>query len=81
MQYLSARAQDVAGLESTISELGSLFGRLASVVAEQGAQVERIDADLEAATGDMDRGQAQLQVRGSRGGGARLWGAACSLPE
>ena len=61
LQYLSARAQDVAGLESTINELGTLFGRLALVVAEQGATVERIDADLEMAEGDIERGTAQLQ--------------------
>ena len=39
LAFLSARAQDVAGLEATINELGTLFGRLASVIAEQGAQV------------------------------------------
>lgn len=39
LAFLSARAQDVASLEETINELGSLFGRLASVIAEQGAQV------------------------------------------
>ena len=61
LQYLSARAHDVAGLESTINELGMLFGRLAVVVAEQGASVERIDADLEMAEGDIERGTAQLQ--------------------
>jgi hypothetical protein len=69
LQYLSARARDVAGLEATISELGTLFGRLASVVAEQGGAVERIDADLEAAAGDMNRGAAQLE---------RAWAAAKS---
>jgi hypothetical protein len=61
LQYLNSRAQDVAGLESTISELGALFSRLASVVVEQGAQVERIDSDLEAANRDLEAGQAQLQ--------------------
>ena len=62
LAYLNSRAQDVAGLESTINELGSLFGRLASLVTEQGAAVERIDADLEAANADFERGSAQLQV-------------------
>ena len=61
LQYLSARAKDVSGLESTIAELGTLFGRLASVVAEQHAGIERIDQDLEAAETDLERGQAQLQ--------------------
>jgi hypothetical protein len=61
LQYLNSRAQDVAGLESTIAELGTLFSRLASVVVEQGAQVERIDSDLEAANRDLEAGQAQLQ--------------------
>jgi hypothetical protein len=60
LQYLNSRAQDVAGLESTIVELGALFSRLASVVVEQGAQVERIDSDLEAANRDLEAGQAQL---------------------
>ena len=63
LAYLSARAQDVAGLESTIAELGTLFGRLASLVAEQGSVVERIDNDLEAASADLERGTEQLQRR------------------
>jgi syntaxin 5 len=63
LAYVSARAQEVAGLESTIAELGSLFGRLASLVAEQGSVVERIDNDLEAATHDMQRGTEQLQKK------------------
>ncbi len=69
LQFLSARAADVSGLEATIAELGGLFGRLASVVAEQGAGLERIDQDLEAAAGDLDRGHAQLQ---------RAWASAAS---
>jgi hypothetical protein len=61
LAYLTSRAQDVAGLESTIAELGTLFGRLASLVAEQGSVVERIDNDLEAASVDLQRGTEQLQ--------------------
>ena len=58
---MSQRAQDVRHVEAAVSEIASLFGRLASLVAEQGATIDRIDGDLEAAGGQMGLAEAQLQ--------------------
>jgi syntaxin 5 len=39
--YLQSRADDVEQVESTIRELGGIFGRLAEIVSEQGEMVQR----------------------------------------
>jgi uncharacterized protein YaiE (UPF0345 family) len=39
--YLQNRADDVEQVESTIRELGGIFGKLAEIVSEQGEMVER----------------------------------------
>jgi t-SNARE complex subunit (syntaxin) len=58
--YLEARASDVAQVERHIHELAGLFGRLATVVAEQGALVERIEDDTDTSLRDVEAGHAQL---------------------
>jgi hypothetical protein len=58
--FLNARAQDVQQIERHIHDLSSLFSRLAHVVAEQGALVERIEDETESALQNMEAGQAQL---------------------
>lgn len=58
--FMEARAADVQALERHISDLGSLFSRLATVVSEQGALVERIEDNTEDALANMEAGQAQL---------------------
>lgn len=44
-QYLGQRATAIESIESTISELGQIFSQLATMVAQQGETVQRIDAD------------------------------------
>ena len=44
-QYLGQRASAIESIESTIQELGQIFGQLATMVAQQGETVQRIDAD------------------------------------
>jgi syntaxin 5 len=39
--YMQNRADDVEQVESTIRELGGIFGELAAIVSEQGEMVER----------------------------------------
>ena len=58
---LNARAQDMQQIERHINDLGQLFTRLATVVAEQGALVERIEDNTENALANMEAGHAQLQ--------------------
>ena len=59
--FASSRAQDVRHIEAAVTEIAALFGRLSSLVAEQGAQIDRIDGDLESAGGNVDLAQQQLQ--------------------
>lgn len=43
-----------------LGEVGQLFKRLSTMIAEQSELVERIDDDIEAAVYDADRGQNAL---------------------
>lgn len=44
--YLQQRSTAIESIESTISELGQIFGQLAHMVAQQGETVQRIDDDV-----------------------------------
>eukprot|EP00307_Rebecca_sp_RCC1486_P000770 CAMPEP_0119411722 /NCGR_PEP_ID=MMETSP1335-20130426/4382_1 /TAXON_ID=259385 /ORGANISM="Chrysoculter rhomboideus, Strain RCC1486" /LENGTH=290 /DNA_ID=CAMNT_0007436391 /DNA_START=44 /DNA_END=916 /DNA_ORIENTATION=+ len=59
-------------MQSTLTELGSMFQRLSGLVAEQAQSVARIDADVDATALYVDDAQTQLQkyyrhIRGNRG--------------
>ena len=43
--YIQSRSTAIESIESTIAELGQIFGQLANMVAEQRETVQRIDAD------------------------------------
>mmetsp|Transcript_6550 Transcript_6550/g.27902 ORF Transcript_6550/g.27902 Transcript_6550/m.27902 type:complete len:315 (-) Transcript_6550:2702-3646(-) len=58
--YQQARADAVQQVESTIVELGQIFNQLATMVAEQGEMVERIDANVEDAQMNVQAGHMQL---------------------
>lgn len=45
--YINARGEAIEAIERTISELGSIFGQLASMVSEQSEMIQRIDANTE----------------------------------
>lgn len=49
--YIQQRGQAIEAIESTITELGSIFGQLAAIVSEQGEMIQRIDADTYASLG------------------------------
>lgn len=59
-QYFEARERAVTEVERTIGELGSLFNRLAVMIAEQQELVERVDEDVETATQNANRAQDAL---------------------
>jgi hypothetical protein len=59
--FVNSRAQDVRHVEAAVTEIATLFGRLATLVAEQGNQIDRIDGDIESASGQMDLASTQLQ--------------------
>ena len=61
VSFVNSRAQDVRHVEAAVTEIATLFGRLATLVAEQGNQIDRIDGDIESAGGQMDLASTQLQ--------------------
>ena len=58
--YLQDRADDVEQVETTIRELGSIFGELAVIVSEQGEMVERIDTNIEETEHNVSAAQNEL---------------------
>lgn len=58
--YLDSRSEAITSIESTISELGSIFQQLAHMVSEQRDVVQRIDANVENI--DMNIGAAQSEL-------------------
>lgn len=49
-------------VESTIVELGQMFTRMASLVAEQGEMVDRIDADMAVTLDNVTEAHSQLST-------------------
>jgi syntaxin 5 len=60
MQYYASREQAVNEVEKTINELGQIFHRLASMISEQGALVDRVDEDVENAVSNTERARELL---------------------
>ena len=44
--YIQQRGEAIEAIESTIAELGSIFGQLASMVSEQSEMIDRIEANV-----------------------------------
>lgn len=59
--YLEARASDVIALERQIGDLSSMFGRLATLVSEQGEQVSRIEDNVSATLTNVQASQGLLE--------------------
>ncbi|KWU45857.1 t-SNARE, partial [Rhodotorula sp. JG-1b] len=59
-QYLSSRSTAIETIESTVAELGQIFSQLAHMVAVQGEQVTRIDADTEDIAANVSGAQSEL---------------------
>ncbi|KAJ2549210.1 Integral membrane protein SED5 [Coemansia sp. RSA 1933] len=58
--YLDTRSDAIASIESTISELGSIFQQLAHMVSEQRDVVQRIDANVENVDANISAAQNEL---------------------
>jgi syntaxin 5 len=65
-EYIQQRGQAIEAIEKTISELGSIFGQLATMVQEQGQMVERIDANTEDVVDNVEGAQRELLKYWSR---------------
>ncbi|KAI3402430.2 sed5 [Candida oxycetoniae] len=59
-QYLQSRNRAVENIESTINEVGNLFQQLATMVSEQGEQIQRIDANVEDISLNISGAQREL---------------------
>lgn len=58
--YLSSRSVAVDAIESTISELGSIFSQLSTMIAEQRDTVQRIDANTDDIAINVSGAQREL---------------------
>lgn len=58
--YLESRSAALQGIEATINELGTIYRQLATMIAEQGEQVQRIDMNIEHMHLNIERGQSEL---------------------
>jgi syntaxin 5 len=77
--YIQQRGQAIESIESTINELGSIFGQLAQMVSEQGEQIQRIDANTEDVVDNVEGAQRELmkywsRVQGNRWLVAKMFG-------
>ncbi|KAK6456128.1 snare protein SED5/Syntaxin 5 [Scheffersomyces xylosifermentans] len=59
-QYLQQRNRAVETIESTINEVGNLFQQLATMVSEQGEQIQRIDENVEDISMNISGAQREL---------------------
>ncbi|KAK5130337.1 hypothetical protein LTR08_002177 [Meristemomyces frigidus] len=77
--YLTTRTEAISAIESTIADLGSIFGQLATMVSEQAEQIQRIDANTDDVVDNVDGAQRELmkywgRVQGNRWLVAKLMG-------
>ncbi|KAK4133468.1 t-SNARE [Trichocladium antarcticum] len=69
--YIHQRGQAIEAIESTINELGSIFGQLAAMVSEQSEMIQRIDANTEDVVDNVEGAQKELLKYWSRVSGNR----------
>lgn len=64
--YIQQRGEAIEAIEKTISELGGIFGQLATMVTEQSEMIQRIDANTEDVVDNVDGAQRELLKYWSR---------------
>jgi syntaxin 5 len=64
--YINARGEAIEAIERTISELGGIFGQLATMVSEQSEMIQRIDANTEDVVDNVQGAQRELMKYWSR---------------
>ena len=77
--YIQQRGEAIDAIERTISELGGIFGQLASMVSEQSEMIQRIDANTEDVVDNVQGAQRELlkywsRVQGNRWLVAKMFG-------
>ncbi|KAK4177542.1 D-galacturonate reductase [Triangularia setosa] len=84
--YIQQRGQAIEAIESTINELGSIFGQLAGMVSEQSEMIQRIDANTEDVVDNVEGAQKELlkywsRVSSNRWLLAKMFGVLHLLPS
>ncbi|KAI9821480.1 MAG: cis-Golgi t-SNARE syntaxin [Thelocarpon impressellum] len=69
--YIAQRGEAIEAIERTISELGGIFGNLATMVQEQSDMIQRIDANTEDVVDNVAGAQRELLKYWSRVSGNR----------
>ncbi|KAI9740051.1 MAG: cis-Golgi t-SNARE syntaxin [Claussenomyces sp. TS43310] len=69
--YINQRGEAIEAIERTISELGGIFGQLATMVSEQSEMIQRIDANTEDVVDNVQGAQRELLRYWSRVSGNR----------
>ncbi|SZF05234.1 unnamed protein product [Blumeria hordei] len=69
--YIQQRGEAIEAIERTISELGGIFGQLATMVSEQSEMIQRIDANTEDIVDNVEGAQRELLKYWSRVSGNR----------
>ncbi|KAM3089551.1 Integral membrane protein SED5 [Clarireedia jacksonii] len=69
--YIHQRGEAIEAIERTISELGGIFGQLATMVSEQSEMIQRIDANTEDVVDNVEGAQRELLKYWSRVSGNR----------
>jgi len=84
--YMQQRSTAIESIESTISELGQIFGQLAHMVAEQRDTVQRIDSDVYEVADNVGGAQRELlkyyaSVSSNRWLMLKIFGVSCNFEE
>ena len=58
--YLHERAQAVQDIEAHMTELGSIFELLSTMITEQGEMIDRLDDNLDAAEVNVNMGYQEI---------------------
>jgi syntaxin 5 len=83
--YIQERGNAIDNIERTMTELGGIFTQLAEMVAHQGEQIQRIDADTDAVVENVEGAQRELlkywnRMSGNRWLVAKMFGVSPPAP-
>lgn len=59
--YVQAREEQMRSIEETINEVGQIFGKMAELIVDQGADLERIDGNIDNAEHNVEAAHVQIQ--------------------
>ena len=57
-----SRLESARQAESTLAELGMLFGKMSTLIVQQGEVLEKVEDDVEAALGHVTEGEQEIQT-------------------